>query len=336
MNELLESDLKILYKIVEYTIDICNVYSRMFSISDFSTDNNNKEEFIGLVSILKGLVKEEDELYKQLNLTKEKSNNLWEYFVRRYNINEDEHNFQFADACNEEISNIWHYRIRNKLDYYVPEYEENSEYVKSLKEEFGDSLAAQEYLQEGKFREAINNDFERAFIYFLKEEIHNSDDHWMNYYCYEALYNLSFITPNLENELLDVNFEMSKDLYFLSPIVADRLRITSSFMEEIQEDATYSYCNDAIEALNQLQQTDLGDSYIDYNVNLLSIYFRAGLAISYNRKSYKEIVDNTVAQIEFKDDSEYDNSDFVDSCLEKTKTDIQKCKYLSLFNRNRY
>ncbi len=332
MNELLESDLKILYKIVEYTIDICNVYSRMFSISNFSDDNNNKEEFIGLVSILKVLVKEEYELYKQLNLNEGKSNNLWEYFIRRYNISDDKHNFQFADACNEEISNIWHYRIRNKLDYFVPQYEENSEYVESLKEEFGDPLAAQEYLQEGKFREAINNDFERAFIYFLKEEIHNPDDHWMNYYYYEALYNLSFITPNLENELLDVNFEISKDLYFLSPIVADRLRITSSFMEEIQEDATYSYCNDAVAAINQLQQTDLGDSYIDYNANLLSIYFRAGLAISYNHKNYQEIIDNVVAMIELQEENEYDSSDFVENCLNKSNSDKEKCMYLSLCN----
>lgn len=331
MNKLESNDIKIFDDIVKCTRDIAKVYSRLCSIDDFTEDNYNNTDYSLIKIELKKIIEEEQNLYKLLNLNEEKAEILKKHLKSNYGLNNTMYEEPFIAACNDLTEEIWFYRIEQKLLDLVPKFEKGCEHVQNLVKEYGDCLELREYIQEGKLRESISYDFSRVFICFLQDSTVDLEDYSLIVSLSNAIYNMSFITPNIEEELINNNFRSSDEFYFLFPIVADVLNIDHNFMSEIQEDSTFNFCNDAMDALMELNDVGDDEEFLRFNKLILSIYFRAGLAISYCHKDFKNIFDNVILQT-MNAENEESRDEFIDSCLESLEDDKQKCMYLSLIN----
>lgn len=323
-----ENDIKIFNKIIYDTQMISSVYERLLYI-EFMEDKNYCI-YNGLLNELKRLIKEEKELYNTLNLKTSKKVDLLEYLEKSNKFNYNPEKNMFTSACNKNTKDLCIYRICNKLDEYS---NLNNELIEQLKIEFDDDEElVNQFLKELKFRTAINDDFERAYVFFIQEEINKSTDVSMKDYLTKLRYNLSFITTNIEKELVENNFNNSNDFYFIFPFIGDRLNIDKEYQKNIEEDEIYNYSFTTIENIKEVLQLD--DSMEDYknkSIKVLSLYFRAGISILYAHDNYEEFIDNLGNGI-----SEYEEVDktnqIIEMCLEESKIDVVKCKYLSMCN----
>jgi len=322
-----ENDIKIFEQIINNTKAISKVYERLIYLD--SSEEKDTDDYNALIIILNDLIDEEQKLYKKLNLDREKDNFIWNHLIKSNQFEYIEDGL-FSTCCNENTSDIWFFRIFNRLKEFKEVYDKED--IQIISEEYTDPLELVEYLKEKKLRDFIDNDFQRAFIYLLEEDINKCDNYCTKDYFVRAKYNLLFVSPMLENDLLENNFHNKKDFYFYFPFVADVMKLDNNYKKEIQSDEAYNNCMDSIEGLKEL--LELGDDieeFQDTTFKILSVYFRTGLSLLYNQKDYEEIISDIVSNVTGDEEDER-IVEIIDDALIKTDNDKVKCKYLSKYS----
>lgn len=347
MYQLTNKDVQLINLITGITKTIAIVYERLLFV-DFMKEKKDSIMYLDIIKNLKQLVVKEELLYKLLDINYENEDVLWNYFVKSNNLKNFAIEDQFADVCNSDIKSLWKYRVFNRFqdnlptriqivpidnsdssfddDEYIEESDEDIYYIESNKFEELENTIKYDML-----RDAINDDFQRAFVYFLGEDIKEETNEFIKDGFSTVRYNILFITPEIEKELLDNNLQNKEELYFGFPMKSCLLQINYNKYKEIQKEEAKAFCLDAIDSMITLEQEEKEDSnFTELNKELFSTYYRTGLSLMYNHNDYKEFIDEVVEESTIDDYSNNSCNDIVEKSLTKIKKDSVKCRYLSL------
>lgn len=311
-NELTEK----LAEIIDVSKDISKIYKGLIY------DNDNKM----LLKELRSLKKYEDELYQKLDLDMTKIivvKSILREFENIYGLSIDN---PFGAACNYDIENLWTYRIEDKIaDISKGGLDNIIKLINISRDRIPED--DMDDIQRIKIDEAISDDFYRAFIYFLDEEIEECEEGFLKQYLIETKYKLIYITAKLDNEFIEEIKKENKPLFINFGMISDLLLAPKSLTNNIQEEAALPYLDYAIGNVELLKEYGEEKEF----QKLFSIYFRAGLALMYNCENYDLLIEDIKSEI-MNDDSF--------SCLEQyvqtNNPDKGKCRYLSLYRPNNY
>lgn len=288
-------------------------------------DNDNKLLLKELIS----LKKYEDELYQDLELDMYKIitvKSILREFENIYGLPIDN---AFGAACNYDIGNLWVYRIEDKvLEISKGNVDNVIRLINS-----GDAhilRSDMEDIQRTKIDEALSDDFMRAFIYFMDEEINKCEEGNLKQYLIETKYKLIYMTSKLDNELIEPSKKDNQPLYISFGVISDLLQAPKSLTNDMQEEAGLSYLDYAIGNVELLKEYDEEDAL----QKIFSIYFRAGLALMYNNENFEELMEEVKSEL--MDDYGKDIFSCLNEYVETNNKDKEKCRYLSLLRPNNY
>jgi len=305
-------------KIIVVSKKIARVYKEI----DYGVKNDS------LFKQLKELKEEEDSLYKQLNLdlgTKVTLDILRQNLEIIYGKNI---NNTFGAVCNDNIDDLWLHRIAQKLSY-KPMDELRSITSQILNEKLEISMANLESIQEDQLEEVLNRDFIRAFVYFLDDEIKNTDNQALKNNLIVTRYKLTYISSLLEEQMINNGNSSDKYLYMTFGCICDLLQMPKDFVCINQEEISLTYVDNALGNLEMLNNFDNDNEKLK---TIFKVYLRAGLALLYNNDAYELIIDELKSDILSNGGEEVLSS--VDKYFDIDNKDVIKCKYLSFLNPN--
>ena len=186
-------------------------------------------------------------------------------------------------------------------------------------------------IMESMLKEEINSDFQRAFVYFLGEDIKDVNNDFIKDGFSTVRYNILFTTPKIESELMDNNLQNKEDLYFVFPMTASILRLDYNKYRYIQKSEAITFCIEAMEKIIDLESGLEASMFKDLNMALFSTYYRAGLSLIYNHKNYKKCINEIIEDTAVNNDNNHVCNKIIDDVVLKVKSDISKCKYLTLY-----
>lgn len=279
---------------------------------------------------LNRLVNIEKKLYQQLDLDVYKEATIRSILCEFENIYGKSLNNVFGAACNDDICDMWLYRIKEKLSYVEP-----SVLISLVKKVHNkdESISGDDLLdiQCSQINDALSNDFMRSFISFLDEEINSCEEGVLKYNLTETKYKLIYATNLLEEDLLSNKKQEDEFLYMSFGYISDLFLAPKELKNQMQQDAGLSYVDYAISNIELLHDFEDNDEFLN---TIFSVYFRAGLTLLYNSKDYELLREDMKMDI-MCEDSDNIFAD-IEEYLTESNRDIAKCKYLSLTNPNNY
>lgn len=312
---------KICKEIFKITDLIKEKYMMLFfdEITNDYLSQENREE---VIENLKKLTIQEKELYKKLEINVEKADDIYEavnaeYYEKAYSMPlalDTVFNCKSFDRLRSE-------RIKNKV------YTKCIQSDKILGQLIG--LIDLSAVPIQRIIEAINNDFERAFLYFNEKDIKKESvkDNFSR-----LKYQLIFISENAEGYYLNNN---DKDyMYFSYPSVANFYNIPENivFKYLVNEETklTSKSLNTLICSNNEIENAQCQTAD---DMKMFHSYLRASLAIILNTPFYNEqieLLENELEELE--ELSQGAASMSVDNIIDTTKSmddEKCKCKYLT-------
>lgn len=324
-------------KILKEVIDLSKRIGKCYEILIEEERLNQKENgvYIEILEQIKKYKSQEELLYKKLELDAERVMFIKSYLSTLSVIHCKNLNIKFSAACNNSISELWLHRVNDKLSFYSEDSVTLATYLKLSNEDIPEDKLDQ--FKELVIEEELNNEFFKAFTYFLEEKIENCEDTLMKDYLINVKYNLFFTHTPLEEETIKDNFKRKDFLSFSFNIYGNLMNFHNDRTDGIVEDCSYDYCSYATD--NILQMIDFEYHDTKHLQEIYSIYFRAGLSLSYNSKTFNN---HLLALIErIGDDKTQDPTTdiildkliyrYLNSSINGNSLDKGKCKYLSLF-----
>ena len=288
------------------------------------------EDNVTYLNHLKVLVNIENHLYDKLNLDIYNEITILSILRELENIYCKSLHNVFGAVCNDNIENMWLYRIDNKLSSIKAK--QLTSLVGGI---YNNDLSVLEYglesIQYNEIEKALGNDFLRAYIFFLNEEIERCEDSILKHDLIETKYKLICTKNVLEEDLIFSKNNEDKFIYMTYGYVSDLVRSPKEFTDRIQKEVGFSYVDYALGNLELLHEVESGNDFLK---TVFSLYFRAGLTLLYNNENYELFKEDIQLDVFGYDDIDIFSK--VNLYLEETNNDIGKCKYLSLINPNNY
>lgn len=334
-EEITEKDVELLNEIMDHNYTIRILYKNLMYME--ITNNKDTDNYRKCLTDLKGAIDVEKELYSKLQLTPIKSRSIIRSLVLTSDGYSVEENNVLEVIANSNLSNLEFCRLLIRLEDYAIKHDDI--YEQFLK---GDPLVINHkdlmnFIVTSRLIKADNNDLERAFIYFNQKEIEKCEDGDVRDQLIMIKYALSFISGNVEEVLLDNNFEVSDDLYFSSGFHADLMKIPKEKLDKMQISFGYNGCRKAINEMMYYDDTETDFPAIELEQSIWSSYLKSSVSFFFNTSQGEKEIDEVKRQVfDFNDqicNQASQSTDFIFECLDEAKTEKTKFKYLSLFRK---
>jgi len=334
MGKISLQDQDILEKIILISKKISDAYFRLYE-----EEKNNNCETVNYSKLLRELAqikKEEQQLYDELQLTPDKSNDLQDYIIKTEKSFTIKENNVLEAITNIDSRTLYIYRILNRLKNGF--FKSNEEWIKYLLDNnvFFSKGDAKRYIAYRRFDESLENDFENAFVYFLNQDtIEEAEDEFLKSLCIKVKYDLSYISETVENRLMTDEYYDKDSLYFTFPFIAEFYKINKDNAEDLQFQASYNYCGEALKHL--LIKDELVKECFGLEFTLYFIYMKAGLSLVYPLEDYDALIESLEEEICSINDSTNNKLSITTNALLEEMSYVgqskDKCKYLHFVSK---
>lgn len=220
------NDFELINKLIKLTSSIDTLYKKMYELE--INDKKQTEEYQKTLDSLSGYLDLEKRLYDNSNLDFSKCIAIVKFIINK----------KMPDEILNDVESIMQQDYNNRilrrmLNIFSNKILENYETIKEMlpKEIINfmeqieipdsDKVLSQTIYSSIELEKAFEKDMLNGFLVFLQEFIEGND--YKNYkndlIC--AKYNTAFITKSIENDLINNNFDISKNFYINSRLVAD-------------------------------------------------------------------------------------------------------------------
>ena len=327
MGQILKKEQELMDELIDITKIIGEIYRRLYF--EHSTNGNNTLEYNKLVEQLKRSLKEENQLYKELEITPDKTGDLIDYLTVGERVDIEQGNNVLHSIYKNDYHDLYQYRIISTL--VATTFKDKYKYLQWLLDEgsFMTESSAEGYFMLKTFERTIDSDFDRNFMYQLNEKLNNCDNEQEQDRLAKIKYNLLFISKDIEDYFMD-NTNIQDGIYYTFPFVGEYIGIAPEYCEDIQIEKGSAYVSHAMRGI--FIKDDLVDENIEIDFEIFKIYMRSGLGLIYEVKNHDELIELLKDEIlETNEETNYRLSistevllDELDS-LNKEKT---KCKYI--------
>lgn len=280
-------DRDLIKRISDLTKLITRAYQNMFFEEMENGTNTNHYNFL-LEELLK-LKEEEAILYDKLELTPEKANRLIEYLMLTRQLPMREKNNVLNSFYGIDSKPFYIYRILNKLENFCKNNDDKFQDWLIVNSIFPNKEEAKEYILYLKLFSALNDDFEKSFMYFNELTLKNTDSVASKETLSKVKYNLCTISENIEYEFINNHFLEKDSIYFSFPFIAEMNRINEKSIKNFQINCSGEYCAKAIE--NLLCPNQSIDDIFMIEKDFFSSYLKAGLSLIYPLDEYDIMLD---------------------------------------------
>lgn len=331
--ELTLKEKNLMIQILENTKLISNLYRILYD----EELKNGRDSVIykALLNKLREAKTKEDTLYKNLEITPDKTELLMEYASSVDLLFKRETDNVSLAINTSNITRLIPHRIVNKIVHIANCYKKLPEWL--VKEHlFFNYDMAQDYTGFLRTDMSIKNDFERMFLYFNEcvveaQSLANSKNYFLN-----LRYRLSFVSDNIQDECLYEDLSELDKIYIGFPLVAKISHVRENNTHFAIKDSCYELCTTAIKKM--LLPDLLIDEKSELELKVYGSYLKAALSLSFTMDFHEPDVEQIKAEVtamnDYNDNNWSKSTATIINAVDSLNAVKPQCKYLYLASKN--
>ena len=339
LNNFTKEELNIIEKLLTSATIIKNTYDKLYNLE--ITNKKETNDYNQILNELNEQIKNETNLYKQLNSPTEKNFKIIELLTQSPNfkktndihsiINQDE-----SDIINRRIiNNIIYNLIINRNYYNINSNNEISNLLKNLGINNDNEQIIKEINNLSQIEITINEDIYMIFLSILQET--SEQPKYSSNELKKTIYKTCYINKNIENIILKQKFNISKQIYTSSKLFNDILTTNNKTFKIITNLIVKSQINTHIIELLKITDNKY-NNHIEKNKAIINqCYIRSLLTFLTDDDIYKlndefhHLIDSP--QYLSKKDNNQISEKIIINCFKNINHDRAK-KLTIFFNKN--
>lgn len=335
LNDFTKEELTIIESFLKSSQNIKNIYDKLEQLDINNLKNN--EEYITLINKLKKEIIKENNKYKNNNLTTEKKAKIIELLANNHNLSKKENiniiiNQQDNDLITRRVFNILTNQTIPNIDYTkknIPT--ELLELLNTYGLPIKNNKTFKEINNYTKIQLAISNDINIIFLSILQENLNLWKYSQYKNNLLKSFYSTLFINKDIEEQLINNNFNMNNNIYISSKLTNDLLKSNSIIYNTITSILVEPQLDLHITNLLKIKDNEYNYPSINIYSILTECYIRSLLTfltndrIQYLKQQFHYIINNTTYQ---KDNR--NSQDTIINCFNNVKYDKSKKRIISL------
>lgn len=335
LNNFNKEELTIIESFLESSQNIKNIYVKLEQLD--INNKKNSQEYITLINKLKQEIIKENNKYKNANLTSEQKTIIIELLATNPKSYKKDNidtiiNQQNNDLITRRVFNILINQTITNIDYtknHIPN--KLLELLNTCGLSTNDNKSYKEINNYTKIQLAISNDINLLFLSILQENINLWKYSQYKNNLLNAFYSTLFINKDIEEQLINNNFNIENNIYMNSKLTNDLLKYNSIIYNIITSLLVEPLIDTHITNLLKIKDTEYNYPSINIYSILTECYIRSLLTflpqdkIQYLKKQFHYLITN---QNYPKDNR--NSQETIINCFKNIKHDKSKKRIISL------
>ena len=335
LNNFTKEELTIIESFLKSSQNIKNIYDKLEQLDINNLKNN--EEYITLINKLKKEIIKENNKYKNNNLTTEKKAKIIELLANNHNLSKKENiniiiNQQDNDLITRRVFNILTNQTIPNIDYtkkHIPT--DLLELLNTYGLPIKNNKTFKEINNYTKIQLAISNDINIIFLSILQENLNLWKYSQYKNNLLKSFYSTLFINKDIEEQLINNNFNMNNNIYISSKLTNDLLKSNSIIYNTITSILVEPQLNLHITNLLKIKDNEYNYPSINIYSIITECYIRSLLTfltndrIQYLKQQFHYIINNTTYQ-----KNNRNSQETIINCFNNVKHDKSKKRIISL------
>jgi len=335
LNNFTKEELTIIESFIKSSHNIKNIYEKLEQLD--INNLKNSQEYIYLINKLKQEINVENNKYKNANLTTEQKTKIIELLASNPNSSRKDNidtiiNQQDNDLITRRVFNILINQTVTNIDYTknnIPT--ELLEFINAYNIPINDNKINKEINNYTQIQLAISNDINLVFLSILQDNLNLWKYSQYKNNLLKSFYSTLFINKNIEEQLINNNFNIDNNVYISSKLINDLLKSNSTIYNIISSILVEPQLDSHISNLLKIKDTEYNYPSINIYSILTECYIRSLLTfltnerVQYLKKKFHYL---TVNPTYSKDNR--NSQEIIINCFKNIKQDKSKKRIISL------
>jgi len=335
LNNFTKEELTIIESFIKSSHNIKNIYEKLEQLD--INNLKNSQEYIYLINKLKQEINVENNKYKNANLTTEQKTKIIELLASNPNSSRKDNidtiiNQQDNDLITRRVFNILINQTITNINYTknnIPT--ELLEFIKEYNIPINDNKINKEINNYTQIQLAISNDINLVFLSILQDNLNLWKYSQYKNNLLKSFYSTIFINKNIEEQLINNNFNIDNNVYISSKLINDLLKSNSTIYNIISSILVEPQLDSHISNLLKIKDTEYNYPSINIYSILTECYIRSLLTfltnerVQYLKKKFHYL---TVNPTYSKDNR--NSQEIIINCFKNIKQDKSKKRIISL------
>jgi len=335
LNNFTKEELTIIESFIKSSHNIKNIYEKLEQLD--INNLKNSQEYIYLINKLKQEINVENNKYKNANLTTEQKTKIIELLASNPNSSRKDNidtiiNQQDNDLITRRVFNILINQTVTNIDYTknnIPT--ELLEFINAYNIPINDNKINKEINNYTQIQLAISNDINLVFLSILQDNLNLWKYSQYKNNLLKSFYSTIFINKNIEEQLINNNFNIDNNVYISSKLINDLLKSNSTIYNIISSILVEPQLDSHISNLLKIKDTEYNYPSINIYSILTECYIRSLLTfltnerVQYLKKKFHYL---TVNPTYSKDNR--NSQEIIINCFKNIKQDKSKKRIISL------
>ena len=335
LNNFTKEELTIIESFIKSSHNIKNIYEKLEQLD--INNLKNSQEYIYLINKLKQEINVENNKYKNANLTTEQKTKIIELLASNPNSSRKDNidtiiNQQDNDLITRRVFNILINQTITNINYTknnIPT--ELLEFINAYNIPINDNKINKEINNYTQIQLAISNDINLVFLSILQDNLNLWKYSQYKNNLLKSFYSTIFINKNIEEQLINNNFNIDNNVYISSKLINDLLKSNSTIYNIISSILVEPQLDSHISNLLKIKDTEYNYPSINIYSILTECYIRSLLTfltnerVQYLKKKFHYL---TVNPTYSKDNR--NSQEIIINCFKNIKQDKSKKRIISL------
>lgn len=335
LNNFTKEELTIIESFIKSSHNIKNIYEKLEQLD--INNLKNSQEYIYLINKLKEEINVENNKYKNANLTTEQKIKIIELLASNPNSSRKDNidtiiNQQDNDLITRRVFNILINQTITNIDYTknnIPT--ELLEFIKDYNLSINDNKINKEINNYTKIQLAISNDINLVFLSILQDNLNLWKYSQYKNNLLKSFYSTLFINKDIEEQLINNNFNIDNNVYISSKLINDLLNSNSTIYNIISSILVEPQLDSHISNLLKIKDTEYNYPSINIYSILTECYIRSLLTfltnerVQYLKKQFHYLIINPAYSKDNRNSQE-----IIINCFKNIKQDKSKKRIISL------
>lgn len=335
LNNFTKEELTIIESFIKSSHNIKNIYEKLEQLD--INNLKNSQEYIYLINKLKEEINIENNKYKNANLTTEQKTKIIELLANNPNSSRKDNidtiiNQQDNDLITRRVFNILINQTITNIDYTknnIPT--ELLEFIKDYNLSINDNKINKEINNYTQIQLAISNDINLVFLSILQDNLNLWKYSQYKNNLLKSFYSALFINKNIEEQLINNNFNIDNNVYISSKLINDLLKSNSTIYNIISSILVEPQLDSHISNLLKIKDTEYNYPSINIYSILTECYIRSLLTFLTNERVqylknqfHYSIINPTYSK------NNRNSQEIIINCFKNIKQDKSKKRIISL------
>ena len=330
-----KEELTLIESFLKSSQNIKNIYDKLEELDKNNLKNN--KEYITQINRLKQEIIKENNKYKNANLTTEQKTKIIELLANNHNSSKKENinliiNQQDNDLITRRVFNILVNQTFTNIDYTKKNISTN---LLKLQNSYDLSINNNKNCKEinnyTKIQIAISNDIYLVFLNILEETLNLWKYSQYKKDLLKSFYSTLFINKNIEEQLINNNFNINDNIYISSKLINDLLKSNSTIYNIITSISVEPQLETHIQNLLNIKDYEYNYPSINIYSILTECYIKSLLTflpndrIQYLKKQFHYLITNHTYQ-----KNNRNSQEIIINCFKTIKHNQSKKRIISL------